>query len=137
MAYFTQDEVLNYISSHDLDDFLDDDGDGKPDDGRFESGAELCSRIVDAYLAGIYAVPFGNPIPPQCKTAALMFFCEMVYAKRLVPGQVNDFKSRAQDSRKILNDIRVNGTGLDCRTDRAFQPGFAATADATFSGTTL
>lgn len=135
MAYVTRDQVESVISEADLNAFLDDDGDGTEDTGRFTSTANLASIMVDAFLAGIYQTPFTNP-PALCQAAALSFFCEMVYQKRLTPDQMNPFKAQSNQYRELLDRIRKDGTGLDQTIDRAFTPGVVISAPIVFNQTT-
>lgn len=137
MAYVTQTQVQTIISTDDLISFLDDGATGSFNQTQFNAVAAMASTMVDAFLAGIYPVPFAAPGPALCQAAALAFFCEMLYQRRLTPDQVNPFKAQANTWRKTLDDIRTNGTGLDQALDRAFTPGFAVTTPVTFNATTL
>lgn len=130
MAYFTYQQAQDMLGKQNLQTFLDEDGNGVQADimNYFNSAASTAQLQVDSALAGIYQVPFTSVIPPMAADAALTFFCEMVYSKRIAaPGEANLFQARADDYRKKLNTIRENGTGLDYNLDRAFTPGFAFT----------
>lgn len=107
---------------------------GNNDDGdiqqAFTRAAATAQLMVDGPLAAIYAVPFDQNaqpdgtfyVPPYCVNAALTFLCEMLQQKRLVPGELNDYKKAADQYRQELQTIRENGTGLDQKVDRALSP---------------
>jgi phage gp36-like protein len=137
MAYVTQTQVETVISVPDHLAFLDDERTGSFNPTRFAALAAMASTMVDAYLSGIYDTPFAAPGPAPCQAAALAFYCEMLYQRRLTPDQVNPFKSQANQWRKILDNIRVEGTGLDHAVDRDFDPGFAVTTPVTFNSPSL
>lgn len=126
--------MTSVIAAPDLNNFLDDDNDGTEDSGLFDATVAAAQMTVDAMLAGIYSVPFST-IPPLAAQATLIFFCEILYSKRLTPDQVNPYKARADMMRKTLNTIRENGTGLDQSIDRAFTPGYAAICPVSLNGT--
>lgn len=134
MAYVTSAQLKTVISQADFDAWFDDlnTQDQAVITTNFNAAATMASTKVDAYLAGIYD-PFVGYIPAMCQTAALAFLCEMLYAKRYTPNQVNPWKAEADEWRKQLNNIRLNGTGLDDKVDRDFDVGFVVTTPMTFS----
>ena len=137
MAYITRNQVLTVISANQLTAFLDDDRDGLEDEGLFAATVAAASLPIDGAMAAIYSVPFGDPPPPKASAMCLVFFCEMLYDKRLTPTEKNPFRTRADAFRKELQSIREEGTGFDKNLDRAFTPGFALTADVVFTGTSM
>ena len=140
MAYVTSTQLQTVISQADFNAWFDDLNTQNPATitANFNAAASMASTLVDSYLAGIYPVPFLGPnIPEVCQAASLTFLCEMLYGKRYTPDQINPWKARADQWRKLLNDIRQNGSGLDVEFDRAFDVGFVVTAPLTFNGPTL
>ncbi len=136
MAYTDQTAITTYLNGKDITPFLDDDLDGTSDAGLLDSIIATCSMECNGYLAGIYPTPF-NPVPATVASACTIFVCEALYARRLTPDEKNPFKDRADNWRKVLNDIRINGTGLDYTIDRAFEPGAFTGAPVVFTGTTM
>jgi phage gp36-like protein len=137
MAYTNEQTILTYINGRDIINFLDDDSDGQPDDGLLDSIIATCSAEVDGYLSGIYQTPFTGNIPRTVEISTTIFVCEALYARRLTPDEKNPFKTRADMWRKVLNDIRENGSGLDYTVDRAFEPGSVSTCPVVINATTM
>lgn len=140
MAYVTQAQLQTVISANDFNQWFDDlnTQNQATITTNFNTAAAMASTMVDAYLAGIYPVPFtGANVPEVCQAAALVFLCEMLFAKRYTPDQVNPWKSQADQWRKILNNIREEGTGLDAEFDRAFDVGFVVTAPLIYNAPSL
>jgi hypothetical protein len=134
MAYVTKTQLLTVISANDYNTWFDDlnTQDQTTIEANFANAASFASTQVDAYLAGIYDVPFATPGPVACQAAALAFLCEMLYSKRYTPNQVNPWSERAARYRAILEDIRENGSGLDHTIDRDFDVGFVVTTPLIF-----
>jgi hypothetical protein len=100
MAYVCYTDVQGKIPPKFLIQALDDDLDGQPDPGLFDLIASQVSTDIDGRLGQRYAVPFSAPLPAIVSSAALIFACEAVYARRVTPeqnpwmGQGNSFRSK-------------------------------------------
>lgn len=129
MAYATQAEVEGQIAPQVLRDQLDDDRDGVADTGLLTQIITTCSAVVDGYLAGLFTVPFEDPEPATVRSAALMFVCEALYARRMVQDSVNPFTTRAKTFREILGKIGTGKMQLSADVARVTTVGAAITAD--------
>lgn len=125
MSYTTQSEIETKIPAPHLVDALDDDRDGSPDEGVLAAIIESASNAVDAYLAGLFTVPF-DPVPAPCREAAFVFACETIYDRRQILEK-NPFKDRAEFWRKRLEAIGKGEIPLDAATEKEFTPGAAIT----------
>lgn len=126
MAYTTQEKIQTLIPAQNLTDALDDDRDGSADDGLLDTIIETAANAVDAYLAGLFTVPFTTP-PAPIQEAALIFACEMVYARRLGLDEKNPFTVRANVWRERLQKIGAGQLPLDAATEKPNTPGAAIT----------
>ena len=122
MAYLTATDLAVAIPAPFLNDACDDDRDGLADPGLLDQILEQASLAVDAYLGSLYAVPI-TPAPPSVKEAALVFACELVYARRLAPDDKSPWTERAKTWRQRLEKIGNKELPLDAATLRAFTPG--------------
>lgn len=136
MAYTSQAEIETLIPGPHLVDALDDDRDGAADAGLLATILTQASNAVDSYLAGIYTVPFVDPIPPVCKESGCVFACEMVYARRGVPADENPFTKRANFWRDRLEKIGKGEIPLDAGQVRLVTPGAAVTEPMATEGST-
>ncbi len=128
MAYTSQSAISAKIPAPHLNDACDDDGDGSADSGVLDSiiaGAEIA---VNAYLAGLFAVPFTTTVPAVCQEAALVFACEMVYDRRQILDK-NPYKERADFWRTRLERIGAGELPLDATIEKEYTPGAAITED--------
>jgi len=125
VSYVTQQQIAASIPLPTLTDALDDDRDGVADAGLLDNIIAQASQSVDAYLAGIYAVPFADPAPAAVGDAAYTFACEMIYDRRAVAA--NPFKAAADGWRKRLEAIAKREQNLDASVPLAAVPGAAIT----------
>lgn len=126
MAYTTQAKLIGKIPAPHLNDACDDDGDGSADSGVLDAIIANAATAVDAYLAGLFEVPFTDPAPAACQEAALIFACEEVYDRRQVSDR-NPFKERADWWRKRLEAIGKGEIPLDATIEKEYTPGAAIT----------
>lgn len=122
MSYTTQTKIQTLIPAADLTDALDDDRDGNADSGLLDAVIDTASTAVDAFLSGLYSVPFTTP-PAVVQEAALIFSCEAIYARRLQADQKNPFTARANYWRERLQKIGNGDLPLDAATDQTNTPG--------------
>lgn len=134
MSYTTQTEIEKLIPPQHLNDALDDDRDGAADDGALDSLIAVAANAVDAYLAGLYTVPFETP-GAVVKEACLIFACEAVYARRLGLNEKNPFTDRADAWRKRLEKIGAGELPLDAAEEKPNTPGAAVTEDVSLDDT--
>jgi hypothetical protein len=88
---------------------------------------------VDAYLSGLYTVPFADPAPAPCREAAFVFACERVYDRRQILEK-NPFKDRADFWRKRLEAIGKGEIPLDANQGKSFTPGAKVTENVAIDG---
>lgn len=134
MAYVTQAEVEAKIPPQTLRDQLDDDRDGVADDGLLDQIITNASDEVDAFLAGLFTVPFDDPAPKVVRSATLAFVCEALYARRLVGDSKNPFSTSAKSFRDMLKLIGTGKMQLASDVARVATPGEAITEDMTIDG---
>lgn len=102
---------------------LDDDNDGKIDDGLVARICQRASDAVDSFLSGRYAVPL-SPVPKLAVEAALIFACEQIYNRRRQGvDEKNPYTPRADDLRDRLKRISDREESLDAKELPAFLPG--------------
>lgn len=132
MAYTTQTDIETTIPAPHLVDALDDDRDGVADASQLDRCITVASNAVDAFLSGIYPVPFDTP-PPAVKEAAFVFTCEMIYGRRR--AEPNPWKERADFWRTRLADIGAGNVPLDANEERDFDPGALVSEAMAIAGT--
>jgi len=138
MSYVTQTQIETAIPAPHLLDALDDNRDGVADTGLLTAIIAQASQAVDAFLCGLYDVPFTDP-PAIVKEAAFVFACELIYARREMGG--DDKKSpwlgRANAWRTQLQKVAGSELPLDSTTTPTI-PGVAveSTPSALTGGTT-
>lgn len=128
MPYVTQAELETLIPPSALVDGLDDDRDGRADADLLANIFTAASNAVDAYLAGLYTVPFATP-SALVKEAARVFAAEMVFSRRLSGDDRNPWKTRADGLRDHLAQIRDGKLTLDAAD--------AADTTAAYGGNTV
>jgi len=136
MAYVTRDQVTDLIPLKDLNDALDDDGDGNEDDGAFDSLVATQSLMVDGFLSGQFTVPFSAP-PAKVKTAALIFVSEAVYQRRRIPDEKNPWKKQADWWREHLQRVGNRELPFDAATPKAYAPGIVTEECMATKGSSL
>jgi phage gp36-like protein len=128
MPYVTQSAIEARLTAQILNDALDDDGDGKADDGILAAVIQAASNEVDGYLAGLYPVPFPDPAPKKVQAAALTFTCEMIYNRRA--AQLPDWLgSHVKFWREHLQKVGNREIPFDAASDKAFAPGAVIAED--------
>jgi phage gp36-like protein len=127
MSYTTQTKIETLIAPPELTDALDDNRDGAADDGLLDTLIATASNAVDAFLSGLYSVPFADPVPAVVQEAALIFTCEMIWARRLNADQKNPFAARANYWRDRLQKIGNDELPLAASLDRPNTPGAVIT----------
>jgi phage gp36-like protein len=133
MAYTTQARIETAIPAQHLVDALDDDGDGMPDGGVLTEILASADQAVDAFLAGLFAVPFVAPAPAAVCEAAFVFACERIYDRRQILDK-NPWSGRADDWRKRLEEIGSGKLALDAGLEKSFTPGAVVTETARVDG---
>lgn len=135
MSYTTQEKVETLIPPQYLVDALDDDRDGAADEGLLDTIIEAASNEVDGFLAGRFTIPFEDPAPAAVAEAALVFVCERLYARRLVPDEKNPFTARANAWRERLQKMGDGTLPLDASLTRPNTPGASIVEDVTLDDT--
>lgn len=122
MAYIAQSDITNVIDQVNLTAMLSDFATGVADQTLLANICQLASDKADALVSSIYTVPFANPVPVKIYTAAVVFACEMLYQRRLTPGEKNPMKDEADHWRSVLMDVNKGLLSLDYQSHRAFTP---------------
>lgn len=122
MAYCGQSDLLNYVDSVQLGAFTDDYSQGTLNTAILNSICQLASNQADSLVSSVYQVPFVGTIPIKIYTASVVFAVEMLYARRLTPGQVNPMTEVANHWRKTLMDVNRGLLSLDYQVQRSFTP---------------
>ena len=126
MPYVTRQQVESKLPPPILIEALDDDGDGNEDQGQFNNIVATAAQEVDAYLAGLYTVPFADPAPAKVCEAALCFVLEAIYGRRATGGDArnpNPWKTQAKFWRDHLQKVGNRELPFDAAIDKAFTPG--------------
>lgn len=134
MSYVTQAQIETELPPLHLNDALDDDADGVADSGLLDAIISRAEQAVDAFLGGIFVVPFTTP-PAVVKEAAFVFACEAIYNRRQILEK-NPYKERADYWRTRLEKIGNGELPLDAATPKEVAPGVAITEDAAVDDTT-
>lgn len=133
MSYVTQARIETAIPAAHLRDALDDDGDGQADSGLIEEIIASASQAVDAFLAGLFTVPFADPAPAVAAEAAFVFACERIYDRRQILEK-NPFAERADFWRKRLEAIGKGEIPFDASQVKPKSPGAAVTSNVGIDG---
>ena len=136
--YVTQQQLEDELGgSARLLEALDDDNDGKLDDGLVNRICQRASDAVDSHLSGRYVVPL-SPVPKLAVEAAIIFACEQIYNRRRQgTDEKNPYTSRATDLRNRLKRIADREESLDAREKPAFNPGAVIGRPSSLSGSSL
>jgi phage gp36-like protein len=137
--YVTQSQIHTAIPAQHLNDALDDDGDGLADPGLLDAIISSASQAVDAFLAGLYTVPFADPAPAVVAEAAFVFACERIYDRRRLDAagdQANPWRARANSFRERLEKISRNQLKLDQSLDKPNTPGALITESPAIDAST-
>jgi phage gp36-like protein len=133
MRYVEPTDLIGLLPNTHLVEALDDDQDGQPDPGVFDSLACTVSRDIDARLGQRYATPFNYPYPAVVVYAARMLALEALYARRGQKDDRNPFGKQADAQRAKLDAIGAGTQPLQPGQQRAEA---SATAITTRAATT-
>lgn len=133
MPYCNRNDILTKISDSEFIQFLDDNGDGIEDSGLLDIIIGIASNAADAYVASIYETPFTSYIPAMIKDATIIFVCEMLFQRRLVPDEKNQFFAQANLYRTLLTRVGSGQQPLDANIPRKVTPGFGITYESRLS----
>lgn len=134
MAYVTRSRLETAIPPAHLRDALDDDRDGAEDPQLLDEVIASASNAVDAFLAGLFPVPFVDPAPAAVAEAAFVLACERIYDRRGAGGE-NPWRKRADDWRGRLAEIGQGKRPLDAGRERSFTPGAMVVSRMSVDGT--
>jgi phage gp36-like protein len=109
MAYVTEQQIIDRIPLPLLNDALDDDGDGNPDQGLLTQIIADESQKVEAFLGGRFTVPFPDAAPAAVREAARSFVLYAIWTRRPSVGDppkvvVDDFNFWRNRLQKIGNN---------------------------------
>lgn len=133
MSYLTQARIETAIPAAHLRDALDDDGDGQADATLLDEIIASAANAVDAFLAGLFTVPFADPAPAPVAEAAFIFACERIYDRRQILEK-NPFADRADFWRKRLEAIGKGEIPLDASQTKATTGGASVTETVKVDG---
>lgn len=123
MAYITVNDIYNKIDQVQVQAMTNDyDSNAPLNTTILNNILQLASDNVDALVSSVYAVPFNPPFPKKLRMAAIVFACEMLYARRIVPEEKNPMKSEADHWRNELMLINKGLLSLDFASQRSFIP---------------
>jgi len=108
MAYCTQSDVLGQIQMSSLIQLTDDDNTGELNTSVLNTVIAAADDQINAAIANIYQVP-ANPIAPPITSWSLTITCYMLYRRRLVPDEKNNFTENYRSVMDMLNKVN-NGT---------------------------
>lgn len=105
--YVNRAQLQPYFTDAFLAQALDDNMDGVEDAGLLDSILDSASIEVDGILGTAFTTPFEPPYPPVVVSAALVFACDLLYARRMgKSGKAdNPWAARAEAMRQRLADI--------------------------------
>lgn len=132
MAYTTTSAILGQIQNADLIALTDDDGTGDVNQSVLDSVIAAASDVIDAAIGNIYDVPVANPVSP-ITSWALTITCYMLYRRRLVPDEKNNFNEAYQRVVKLLDMVNDGKYRLNLQESRDFSQ-VAFTAQSTIYG---
>jgi hypothetical protein len=110
-AYTTTAAVEGKVPGPVLTDALDDDGDGRRDEGLLEAIIQNASDGVDALICNRVATPIATP-PASVRNAALWFAVEEIYGRRQ-KELPKDFAKAIASARAWLEAVRAGKQNLD------------------------
>ncbi len=130
MSYVEPTDLVGLIPNTHLTEALDDDQDGQPDPGVFDSVADTVSRDIDARLGQRYTTPFIYPYPAVVVYAARLLALEALYARRGQKDDKNPYGKQADAQRIKLDAIGAGAQPLQPGQQRAAPSATAITAPA-------
>jgi phage gp36-like protein len=134
MSYCTQSDIEGEIQNADLIMLTDDTNTGLVNSTVLNAVIQNASDFIDSHLAGIYTVPFSNPIPTAVKSWCVTVSCYRLYRRRLNPMEKNNYAEAYREVCSQLNDIRKGETGVDLGVPRTVTQGAVAGQQTIYGG---
>jgi phage gp36-like protein len=119
MRYVELCDLVGLLPQAHLTEALDDNQDGAPDPGIFDSVADTVSRDIDARLGQRYTTPFKYPYPSVVIYAARILALEALYARRGQKDDKNPYGKQADGQRVKLDAIGAGTQPLQPGQQRA------------------
>jgi phage gp36-like protein len=133
MAYITQSDIASLITQDDLVRAIDDNSDGQPDPGVWDS-LELAAReTIDGALCAVYRTPFAAPPPSIIAAIAKVLVCDMLFRRRGVPDASNPWAKHAAEARLTLRRLATGEDTINGVTRSAPAPILISEPARTFS----
>lgn len=136
-AYTDITKIQARLNSAELDNLLDDDGEGNRDAGLLDQIIANVSGDIDGQLANIYTVPFASPYPAAVVSMATLLACFELYRRRLQAGEQNVFQRDYDRIWAQLEAIRKGEESLDQDYPRSFPMGAVTGQNTIYSGGVL
>ena len=130
MRYVELTDLVGLLPNARLTEALDDNGDGQPDPGVFDSVADTVSRDIDSRLGQRYTTPFPYPYPSIVIYAARILALEALYNRRGQTGDKNPFGKQADAQRAKLDAIGAGTQPLQPGAKRAEPSATAITEES-------
>lgn len=105
MAYTARPDIEASLPPQFLDQALDDDGDGSPDDALLDLIIQQVQTEIDGTLGQRFNTPFADPPPSLVRDAARILTLDELYRRRGLAGQQNPWSTRARELRDRLEAI--------------------------------
>lgn len=119
MSYTTQAAILSQIQYSDLIRLTDDNGTGDIDQTVLNSVIDAASALIDSYVGNIYDTTV-SPVTPSISAMALDIACYMLYRRRLVPDEKNNFTEMYNRRMNFLEKVNSGEMRLDKDDTRGF-----------------
>ncbi len=120
MAYCTFTDLANRLGGmQNLIPFTDDTGTGQLDSNVLDGIISQADSEIDGYIGAVYSTPV-SPVVPKLRTCSIVFSCEMLFQRRLAPGEKNLYTDEATRLRDDLRRIGEGELNLDVNAQRAF-----------------
>ncbi len=134
MPYTTTSAILGQIQMSDLIALTDDDPTtGNINQSVLDSVISAASDTIDAAIGNIYQVPI-SPVVAPITSWALTITCYMLYRRRLVPDEKNNFTEAYNRVTKLLDMVNNGEYRLNLQENRDFSQ-VAIAAQSTIYGT--
>lgn len=83
---------------------------------------QQASNKVDSLISSIYTPFINTPVPSKVKEASIIFALEILWARRLIPGEHNPWREQSKMWMDLLTKINAGELDLDAQFLRAFKP---------------
>lgn len=133
-TYCTQSDIEAEVGAPDLIAFTDDENTGTINTTILNNLIVNASNYIDGKVGNIYAVPFGNPVPPVIQSMCVTIVCYRLYRRRLAAQENNTFEDDYNDVREILNKVNIGEQHLDLTTPRNYPQGAVVSRPTTYGG---